>query len=78
MIDIIGWTGVVVYVAAYALLSLGWMKADRVNYHALNALGGICLVVIAYHKSDTPNLFVNLIWIMIAGLSIINILRKKR
>ena len=78
MIEIIGWAGVVAYVVAYGLLSLGKMKPDRVNYHVLNAFGGICLVVLSYHKSDTPNLFVNVVWVLIAGLSIVRILKIKR
>lgn len=78
LLDIIGWVGVIVYVAAYALLSLGWMKADKVNYHALNAVGGICLVVFSFAVDDMPNLFVNLVWIVIAGLSITHILRLRK
>ena len=78
MIEIIGWAGVVAYVVAYGLLSLGKMKPDRVNYHALNAFGGICLVVLSYHKADTPNLIVNVIWVVIASLSILRILKIKR
>ncbi len=76
MAEIIGWTGVIAYVIAYAMLSLGWMKVDRVGYHVLNAIGGMCLVTIAYTKSDTPNLYVNIIWILIAAFSIVRILKK--
>lgn len=78
MAEFIGWTGVVVYIAAYAFLSLGWMKADRVNYHLLNAIGGICLVIVSYTLSDMPNLFVNLAWIFIALISIIKIVSMKK
>ncbi|HLT71176.1 MAG TPA: hypothetical protein VKZ75_00925 [Cyclobacteriaceae bacterium] len=78
LFDIIGWVGVVTYVIAYALLSMGWMKADKVNYHALNAIAGICLVVFSFVVEDVPNLFVNLIWIVIAALSIARILWLKR
>jgi len=78
LVEIIGWVGVVTYVLAYALLSLGWMKVDEVNYHALNAIAGTCLVVFSFVVDDVPNLFVNLIWIVIAGLSITRILLLKR
>lgn len=73
MTGIIGWIGVASYVIAYAFLSLGWVKPDRIVYHLLNAVGGICLVIISYDLSDTPNLFVNMIWIVIAVASIIRI-----
>jgi hypothetical protein len=77
---IIGWTGVLAYVTAYALLSLGWMRAEGVPYHLLNGLGGICLVIVSYTLMDLPNLVVNAIWIVIAAASIarIYIVRKRR
>lgn len=78
MAEFIGWAGVAVYIVAYAFLSLGWMKADRINYHLLNALGGICLVIVSYALSDMPNLFVNLAWILIALLSIVKILGVRK
>lgn len=76
-IDIIGWAGVIAYVVAYALLSMGWMKADHINYHILNALGGICLAIISYDKADTPNFFVNLVWMVIALISITKLVSLK-
>ncbi len=78
MIDIIGWTGAAAYVAAYGLLSVGWLKSDRINYHALNALGGVCLVITSYNKSDAPNFFVNLFWCFIAVVSMARLLNVKR
>jgi hypothetical protein len=78
MAEFIGWTGVIVYIVAYAFLSLGWMRADRVHYHLLNAIGGICLVIVSYALSDMPNLFVNLAWIFIAFISIIKIITMKK
>ncbi|NJM26482.1 MAG: hypothetical protein HC859_14380 [Bacteroidia bacterium] len=70
---IVGWVGVIVYTVAYVFLSLGYLKAERNVYHILNAVGGICLVVNAYHLSDGPALVVNLVWIAIASGSIIRI-----
>ncbi|MCD9019090.1 CBU_0592 family membrane protein [Parachryseolinea silvisoli] len=77
--EIIGWTGVLAYVTAYALLSLGWMRAEGVPYHLLNALGGLCLVVVSYTLMDMPNLVVNALWIVIAAASLLRIyiVRKK-
>lgn len=78
VVTIIGWTGVAAYIIAYAMLSLGWVRADKINYHALNAVGGVCLVIFSYAAADTPNLFVNFIWILIAGFSITRILKMRR
>jgi hypothetical protein len=69
MLDVLGWAGAASYIIAYILLSAGWMKACQVRYHALNAIGGLFLVIFSYAVHDQPNLFVNLIWIFIAGVS---------
>lgn len=77
--EFIGWTGVLAYVAAYGLLSLGWMRAEGVPYHLLNGLGGVCLVIVSYTLMDMPNLVVNAIWIVIAAASLarIYVVRRK-
>jgi hypothetical protein len=69
MLNILGWAGAGSYIIAYVLLSAGWMKAEQVRYHALNAIGGLFLVIFSYAVHDQPNLFVNLIWILIAAVS---------
>lgn len=69
LLDILGWAGAAFYIVAYILLSAGWMKAGQVRYHALNAVGGLFLVIFSYAVHDQPNLFVNFIWIVIAGVS---------
>lgn len=43
----------------------------------MNVLGGICLVISAYESNDNPNLFTNLIWMLI-GLAMIFVILKKR
>jgi hypothetical protein len=80
ILEIVGWIGVIVYVAAYGLLSLGWLKADRSLYHVLNGIGGLALVIHSNAAHDMPNVIVNAVWLGIAALSILKIIsyRKKR
>ncbi len=75
MVQIIGWLGVVSYVAAYASLSTGRLSARSVLFHFLNALGGLCLVVDAHQSNDMPNLVVNVIWMFIAIVSMVRFAR---
>lgn len=78
LLEIVGWVGVIAYVTAYALLSLGRLKATQTIYHGLNALGGLSLVVYAQLREDVPNMIVNLAWFSIAVFSIIRISAKKK
>lgn len=78
VLNILGWAGAASYIVAYILLSAGRMHASQVRYHALNAIGGLLLVIFSYAVHDQPNLFVNLIWILIAGVSSWRILMLRR
>ncbi len=81
VIDFIGWMGVIVYVSAYACLSAGWLKSDRIHYHVLNAVGALSLVIYSNSSKDMPNAIVNVIWLAIAMISIVRIMvkgKKKR
>jgi hypothetical protein len=78
VLQVIGWAGVVAYVASYALLSFGYLGADSIRYQLLNALGGICLVIFSLSLADIPNVAVNAIWILIAIVSLVRILRTRK
>jgi lipid-A-disaccharide synthase-like uncharacterized protein len=78
LFDVIGWTGVVVYVAAYALLSADIIKANRYAYHAMNAFGAVALVIYSNAVADVPNVVVNAIWLFIAAVSLLKMLRKRK
>jgi hypothetical protein len=78
ILDVVGWTGVVVYVTAYGLLSADILKANKSAYHAMNAVGALALVAYSNAVSDVPNLVVNAIWLAIASVSIFRIVRRKK
>lgn len=65
--EIIGWAGAFFFIAAYFLLSIRKLKANKLPYQLLNILGGICLVVNSFHTHDYPSVFTNLIW---AGIGV--------
>ncbi|WP_206609907.1 CBU_0592 family membrane protein [Maribellus luteus] len=77
MIDFstIGWLGAIIFVVAYLFLSIKLLSAEKVIYHILNALGGICLVINSVYLNDTPNLFVNAVWAVIAFFCIYKIIK---
>ena len=73
IIEWIGWLGAALYIGAYFFLSIRKLSADKPFYHVLNALGGLCLIINAVSLKDSPNFFINLIWLFIASLTAINI-----
>ena len=70
IIEIIGWLGVIFYVIAYFLLTIGLMKADGYRFHFLNMLGAAGLITVSAYYGDRPNLVVNVIWFAIGIFAI--------
>ena len=70
IVDISGWLGVIFYVFAYLLLSIGVLKANSYRFHFLNILGAIGLITDSAYHGDQPNLTVNVIWLVIGILAI--------
>jgi hypothetical protein len=66
----IGWTGALLYIVAYFLLSIKKLKADDLIYQVLNILGGICLIVNSLHQSDYPSIVTNALWATIGVFAI--------
>lgn len=71
IVEIIGWIGVIFYVFAYLLLSIGKLRADSYLFHTLNILGAIGLITDAGYYGDQPNLVVNVIWFAIGLFAIV-------
>lgn len=77
LIDIIGWAGSVAVVLAYALLSMDKLTSRSLLYQWLNIAGSICLIINTAVHYAYPSTFVNIIWLIIAALAIVKILRTK-
>jgi hypothetical protein len=65
-IDIIGWIGSIIIVMAYGLNSYQKIRADSFLYYTLNITGGILLVIYSFYKTAYANVFINVVWILIA------------
>ncbi|PWJ57666.1 hypothetical protein CLV98_106138 [Dyadobacter jejuensis] len=70
IVALAGWAGVGFYVLAYFLLSIGRLDARQYNFHFLNILGAIGLIIDASAHHDLPNLVVNCIWLLIGSAAI--------
>lgn len=64
--DIAGWTGSVLVVAAYALISSKRVNPDSFLYQSFNLVGSILLIAFTIYKDAWPSASVNTIWAVIA------------
>ena len=66
LIDLLGWSGALLLLGAYACVSFKRLRADSVAYQIVNGLGSLFLIVNTVYYHAFPSAFVNLVWICIA------------
>lgn len=71
ILDILGWYGVTAVLIAYALVSFQIISAQTFTYNLLNLTGAIGIIVESLSKRDYPEVSLNIIWAIIAIISIL-------
>jgi hypothetical protein len=70
LIDILGWTGSLLYLLAYALVSAKKTEGDSVVYQGLNILAGLLLVVYTLSLGAFATTGLNASWVVIGLLTL--------
>jgi hypothetical protein len=65
LINILGWTGSVLYLLAYALVSLKKAEGDSVLYQGMNIIAGILLVIYTFSLGAFATTGLNVVWVAI-------------
>lgn len=65
-VDVLGWIGTVLYLVAYALVSIKKVEGDSFLYQGINIVAGILLVINTFYWRAYPSLGLNAAWIGIA------------
>lgn len=73
LIELLGWYGAVAILSAYALISFSLIEPNSLWYHLLNLTGAIGLCILSFHKKAYQPATLNIIWITIALIAIVNI-----
>lgn len=77
LIDIVGWSGAILLLIAYALLSARRLEGHSTAYQLMNIQGSLCLLANASYHRALPSAFVNLVWVGIAGCALAFSLKGK-
>jgi hypothetical protein len=78
LIEILGWTGSMMILAAYGLNSYQKIQSDSWTFLLLNSIGGIFLIVYTVHKEAYANTFINIAWVVIAVPALLRRLAKNK
>ncbi|QHT71003.1 hypothetical protein GXP67_32315 [Rhodocytophaga rosea] len=70
LIDVVGWAGSILVVAAYISVSYERLKLSPRLFQLLNAGGSICLIANTIYYQAYPSAAVNVIWLFIALVSL--------
>ncbi len=70
-VEIVGWIGATLIVAAYALLSAGKLKGDSRTYHVMNIFGAIGFIVNSGWNGALPSAALNVVWLGIGGYALL-------
>ena len=70
IVDIIGWIGSLLLIAAYWLVSKKKIAPESFTYHSLNVGGSLLLIVNTFYYGAFPSAAVNIIWVFIGSFYI--------
>ena len=62
LVEIAGWTGAILILLAYVLLTLGRIQAQSVAYQAMNVAGAAGFIVNGCANGALPSAALNVIW----------------
>jgi phosphatidylserine synthase len=65
IIDMLGWTGSILYLLAYALVSMKKTEGDSVLYQGMNIVAGVLLVIYSFSLSAFATTGLNAVWVAI-------------
>ena len=65
LIDILGWTGSILYLLAYALVSVKKTEGDSILYQGINIFAGVLLVIYTLSLGAYATTGLNAVWVAI-------------
>ena len=74
----IGWIGTFLIILAYFLVSNNKISATSKRYQLMNLFGAIGVGFNVFHQQAWPAFALQIIWAIIAIVSIIKIIKKKK
>ena len=65
IVDVLGWIGSILYLVAYALVSMKKTQGDSILYQGMNIFAGILLVIYSLSLGAFATTGLNAVWVAI-------------
>ncbi len=69
--DLVGWVGATLVVVAYLLVSNKKVIGNNFWYQVMNLIGALGVGINAFHKQAWPSLGIQVVWAVIAVITLI-------
>lgn len=76
-VDIVGWAGAALVLAAYGLVSTRRLDGESVAYQLLNVVGAVGMLINTYIRGALPSAAVNVIWIAVGIYVLFKVVPRK-
>ena len=70
LINILGWVGSMLYLIAYALVSIKKTEGDSVLYQGMNIIAGVMLIIYSFSLGAYATTGLNAVWAAIGVLTL--------
>ena len=76
--EVAGWTGALLILSAYMLVSLGKVAANSVGFQLLNIVGAAGFIVNGWWHGAVPSAALNVVWMLFGAAALWRISRGRR
>ena len=77
-VEVAGWTGASLILGGYLLISMGKVTGESPLYQWMNVAGAAGFIVNGWWHGALPSAVLNVIWMMIGGVTLWRIAAKRR
>ena len=77
-VEVVGWTGAVLILLGYLLITAGKVTGQSLLYQAMNVLGAAGFAINGWWHRALPSTALNVIWLLIGVIASWGILKKRR
>ena len=77
-VEVAGWTGAALILAAYLLLSIGRLSGQSVAYQWMNIVGAAGFVVNGWWNGALPSAALNVVWMLIGAFALGRMMGQRR
>ena len=78
LVEVVGWTGALLILAAYALLTAGKLVAGSPLYQWMNVVGAAGFIVNGWWHGAIPSTALNVVWMLIGGIALWRIAQQRK